>query len=76
MALPELPKLTDMPGPGDDPVASSPGSGSELELHAKALSRAIKPDDARGIANAFRALKKACDEENDDAGTDDYYSGD
>lgn len=58
-------------GPPDE--GGSPDGDSELEMHAGTFASAVKRGDKKAIANAFRAMKQACESESygDDA-TDDF----
>jgi hypothetical protein len=59
---------------GGPPEKAGPPEGdSELEMHAGAFASAVKRGDKKAIANAFRAMKQACEAEGyEDGGTDDF----
>lgn len=62
--------------PMDEPSPKGEGSssgGSELETHAGAFLSAMKRGDKKALAEAFRAMKDACDAEGySNAGSDDF----
>lgn len=56
--MPELPGVDK-----GSPVEPESDSDDMVEVHAKALIGALGRKDPKAVANAFRAMKSACEEE-------------
>ena len=65
-----------LPGvPGDETEGGGSSASDHhdmVEMHAKALIGAVKRGDAKSVADAFRAMKSACEQEGY-GDTDDNY---
>ncbi len=60
--MPGLPTMEDRKEGGEPPSGDS-DADDMVAVHAGALMSAIKRGDRKAVANAFRAMKSACEED-------------